>query len=127
MDLSKGGLPRLRWPDLGARMPGQATGCRLRATGRVSPVAGRLSPVACRVLPVACCPLPAVLRGVVEDPRSDALVLFGASGDLAFKEIFPALQGLSVAGQLDIPVIGVARSEWSRDDFIARARASIDA
>jgi glucose-6-phosphate 1-dehydrogenase len=60
-------------------------------------------------------------------PRSDALVLFGASGDLAFKEIFPALQGLSMTGQLDIPVVGVARSEWTRDDFIARARASLDA
>jgi glucose-6-phosphate 1-dehydrogenase len=54
-------------------------------------------------------------------------VLFGASGDLAFKEIFPALQGLTAAGQLDMPVIGVARSEWTRDDFIARARASVDA
>ena len=60
-------------------------------------------------------------------PRSDALVLFGASGDLAFKEIFPSLQGLTAAGQLDMPVIGVARSEWTREDFIARARASIDA
>jgi glucose-6-phosphate 1-dehydrogenase len=63
----------------------------------------------------------------VAAPRSDALVLFGASGDLAFKEIFPALQGLSAAGQLDVPVIGVARSEWTREDFIARARASLEA
>jgi glucose-6-phosphate 1-dehydrogenase len=59
--------------------------------------------------------------------RSDALVLFGASGDLAFKEIFPALQGLAAAGQLDMPVIGVARSDWTRDQFIARARASVEA
>jgi glucose-6-phosphate 1-dehydrogenase len=59
--------------------------------------------------------------------RSDALVLFGASGDLAFKEIFPALQGLAAAGQLEMPVIGVARSDWTRDQFIARARASIEA
>lgn len=63
----------------------------------------------------------------MNDERSDALVFFGASGDLAFKDIFPALQGLAAGGQLDIPVIGVARSEWSRDDLIARARASVEA
>ncbi|MEO8483349.1 MAG: glucose-6-phosphate dehydrogenase [Acidobacteriota bacterium] len=59
--------------------------------------------------------------------RSDALVFFGASGDLAFKDIFPALQGLAATGQLDIPVIGVSRSEWTRDDLVARARASVEA
>jgi glucose-6-phosphate 1-dehydrogenase len=59
--------------------------------------------------------------------RSDALVFFGASGDLAFKDIFPALQGLASAGQLDVPVIGVARSNWTRDDLIQRARASLEA
>lgn len=58
-------------------------------------------------------------------PRSDALVFFGASGDLAYKNIFPALQGLASNGQLDVPVIGVARSEWNRDDLIARARESL--
>jgi glucose-6-phosphate 1-dehydrogenase len=57
--------------------------------------------------------------------RSDALVCFGASGDLAFKQIFPALLGLTAAGQLEIPVIGVARSDWTREQFIERARASI--
>jgi glucose-6-phosphate 1-dehydrogenase len=60
-------------------------------------------------------------------PRSDALVCFGASGNLAFKSIFPALQGLALAGQLDVPVIGVARTEWTRDEFIERARASLEA
>ena len=59
--------------------------------------------------------------------RSDALVFFGASGDLAYRSIFPALQGLAAAGQLDMPVIGVARSEWTRDDLVARARAGIEA
>jgi glucose-6-phosphate 1-dehydrogenase len=59
--------------------------------------------------------------------RSDALVLFGASGDLAFKEIFPALHGLAAAGQLDLPVVGVARSDWTREQFVARARESIEA
>jgi glucose-6-phosphate 1-dehydrogenase len=58
-------------------------------------------------------------------PRSDALVIFGASGDLAYKSIFPALHGLAAAGQLDVPVIGVARSEWTSEDFVERARASI--
>jgi glucose-6-phosphate 1-dehydrogenase len=59
-------------------------------------------------------------------PRSDALVCFGASGDLAYKQIFPALMGLTGAGQLEMPVIGVARSGWTRDEFIARARRSIE-
>ncbi len=40
---------------------------------------------------------------------ADALVLFGVTGDLAFKKIFPALQALAKKGQLDLPVIGVAR------------------
>jgi glucose-6-phosphate 1-dehydrogenase len=58
-------------------------------------------------------------------PRSDALVFFGATGDLAYKKIFPALQSMVRRGRLDVPVIGVAKSGWSRDDLIARARASI--
>jgi glucose-6-phosphate 1-dehydrogenase len=62
-----------------------------------------------------------------DERRSNALVLFGASGDLAFKEIFPALEGLAATGQLEMPVIGVARSDWTRDQFIARARASVEA
>ena len=60
-------------------------------------------------------------------PRSDALVFFGASGNLVFKDIFPALQALAEAGQLDMPVIGVARSDWTRDDLVDRARASVQA
>jgi len=57
--------------------------------------------------------------------RSDALVFFGATGDLAFKKIFPALHALVKRGQLDVPVIGVGRSDWSDDQLRARARASI--
>jgi len=57
--------------------------------------------------------------------QADALVLFGATGDLAYKQIFPALYALVRRGQLSAPVIGVARSEWTRDDFVQRARASI--
>jgi glucose-6-phosphate 1-dehydrogenase len=56
--------------------------------------------------------------------HDNALVFFGASGDLAYKKIFPALQGLAKRGRLDMPVIGVARSDWTLDQFIERARAS---
>ena len=51
--------------------------------------------------------------------QSDALVLFGASGDLAHKKIFPALYAMFRRGRLNAPVIGVARSRWSLDEFKA--------
>ena len=57
--------------------------------------------------------------------RSDALVFFGATGDLAYKKIFPALQCLVRRGRIDFPIIGVAKSGWSRDDLVARAKASL--
>jgi len=57
--------------------------------------------------------------------QSDALVFFGATGDLAFKKIFPALHALVKRGQLEVPVIGVGRSDWSDDKLRAQARASI--
>ena len=56
---------------------------------------------------------------------SDALVFFGATGDLAYKKIFPALQALARRGRLDVPVIGVAKSGATLDQLVARARASI--
>jgi glucose-6-phosphate 1-dehydrogenase len=59
-------------------------------------------------------------------PRSDALVLFGATGDLAYKKIFPALQALIQRGHLDMPVVGVARSRWTLDQFKARAKDSLE-
>jgi glucose-6-phosphate 1-dehydrogenase len=58
----------------------------------------------------------------MEKPRSDALVLFGASGDLAYKKIFPALQAMARRGKLDFLVVGVARSPMSTEQFI-EARA----
>ncbi len=58
-------------------------------------------------------------------PRSDALVFFGATGDLAHKKIFPALQALIQRGELDMPVIGVARSSWTLDTLRERARDSL--
>ena len=57
--------------------------------------------------------------------RSDAFVFFGASGDLAYKKIFPALYAMARRGHLDLPVIGVARSEWRLEEFRARARESV--
>jgi glucose-6-phosphate 1-dehydrogenase len=56
---------------------------------------------------------------------SDALVFFGATGDLAYKKIFPALQAMARRGRLDLPVIGVAKSGWNRDQLIQRARDSV--
>jgi len=57
---------------------------------------------------------------------SDAFVFFGATGDLAYKKIFPSLQALVKRGHLDIPIIGVAREEWSLDQLRERARASLE-
>ena len=59
-------------------------------------------------------------------PRSDALAFFGASGDLASKKIFPALQALARHGRLDMPVIGVARSGWTDEQLRAHARESVE-
>ncbi len=59
-------------------------------------------------------------------PRSDAFVFFGATGDLAYKKIFPALQALIRAGQLDVPIIGVARAGWSLDRLKHWARDSVE-
>ncbi|MDB4975419.1 MAG: zwf [Myxococcaceae bacterium] len=58
--------------------------------------------------------------------RSDALVFFGASGDLAYKKIFPALQAMARRGVLDVPVIGVAKAGWNVEQFRARARDSLE-
>jgi glucose-6-phosphate 1-dehydrogenase len=58
-------------------------------------------------------------------PKSDALVFFGASGDLAYKKIFPALQSLVRRGRFDGPVIGVAKSSWTKEQLVERARASV--
>jgi glucose-6-phosphate 1-dehydrogenase len=58
-------------------------------------------------------------------PVSDALVFFGATGDLAFKKIFPALQNMVRRGTLPCPVVGVAKSGFNLEQFIARARDSL--
>jgi glucose-6-phosphate 1-dehydrogenase len=58
--------------------------------------------------------------------HSDALVFYGVTGDLAFKKIFPALQGMVRRGHLDVPVIGVARSAWTLDQFRQRVHDSLE-
>jgi glucose-6-phosphate 1-dehydrogenase len=59
-------------------------------------------------------------------PVSDALVFFGATGDLAYKQIFPSLQRLAKRDKLKGPVIGVAKSGWTLDDLKKRARDSVE-
>jgi glucose-6-phosphate 1-dehydrogenase len=58
--------------------------------------------------------------------HSDALVFFGATGDLAYKKIFPALQAMAKRGNLNIPVVGVAKAGWTLDQLRARARESVE-
>jgi glucose-6-phosphate 1-dehydrogenase len=60
------------------------------------------------------------------DVRCDALVFFGATGDLAYKKIFPALQAMIKRGHLNIPVIGVAKDAWNVEQLRARARDSVE-
>ncbi|MGI9605836.1 MAG: glucose-6-phosphate dehydrogenase [Acidimicrobiales bacterium] len=56
---------------------------------------------------------------------ADAFLLFGASGDLARKKLFPALYELTLDGRLDIPIVGIARSEWTDAELCIRAREAV--
>jgi glucose-6-phosphate 1-dehydrogenase len=58
--------------------------------------------------------------------HSDALVFFGATGDLAYKKIFPSLQAMIKRGHLNVPVIGVAKAGWNLDNLRARAKDSLE-
>ena len=58
--------------------------------------------------------------------QSDALVFFGATGDLAYKKIFPSLQAMVKRGNLNVPVIGVAKAGWNLDQLKARAKDSLE-
>ena len=60
-------------------------------------------------------------------PRADALVLFGATGDLAKRKLFPALYHMEDRGELDLPIVGVARSDWTDDIFRKEATSAIEA
>jgi glucose-6-phosphate 1-dehydrogenase len=62
----------------------------------------------------------------MSEAKSDALVFFGATGDLAYKKIFPALQAMVKRGVLNVPVIGVAKANWNLDQLKARARDSLE-
>jgi glucose-6-phosphate 1-dehydrogenase len=62
----------------------------------------------------------------VNQHHSDALVFFGATGDLAYKKIFPALQAMIKRGTLDVPVLGVAKAGWNLDQLKARAKDSLE-
>jgi glucose-6-phosphate 1-dehydrogenase len=62
----------------------------------------------------------------MNNSRSDALVLFGVTGDLAYKKIFPALQAMIKRSHLDVPVIGVARANLSLEQLAARVRDSLE-
>src|ERR1700674_4798775 len=58
--------------------------------------------------------------------HTDALVFFGATGDLVYKKIFPNLYAMERRGRLNAPIIGVARADWTVEQFRARARESIE-
>ena len=60
-------------------------------------------------------------------PRADALVFFGATGDLAYKKIFPALYAMARRGNLDLPILGVSRAGWGLEKLRQRARESVAA
>jgi glucose-6-phosphate 1-dehydrogenase len=60
-------------------------------------------------------------------PISDALVIFGVTGDLAYKKIFPALQALAARGELNVPIVGVGRLPMERDQLLERVRKSVSA
>ena len=62
----------------------------------------------------------------MSEQHSDAFVFFGATGDLAYKKVFPALQAMARRGHLDVPIIGVAKAGWTLDQFRARARDSVE-
>jgi glucose-6-phosphate 1-dehydrogenase len=58
--------------------------------------------------------------------HSDALVFFGATGDLAYKKIFPSLQAMVKRGHLNVPVVGVAKAGWNLDQLRTRAKDSLE-
>ncbi|HYA21547.1 MAG TPA: glucose-6-phosphate dehydrogenase, partial [Burkholderiales bacterium] len=62
----------------------------------------------------------------MNEPHSDALVFYGATGDLAYKKIFPSLQAMTKRGNFNVPVIGVAKAGWNLEQIKARARDSLE-
>src|SRR4051812_37241468 len=68
---------------------------------------------------------PEVRRCIMTDTHSDALVFFGVTGDLAYKQIFPALYAMIKRGQLNVPIIGVAGRPWKIEQLQAHVHASL--
>src|SRR5215813_12314427 len=62
----------------------------------------------------------------MNNTHSDAFVFFGATGDLAYKKIFPSLQAMVKRGTLNVPVVGVAKAGWNLDQLRARAHDSLE-
>jgi len=62
----------------------------------------------------------------VSEPVSDAFVFFGATGDLAYKQVFPALQALAARGHFEVPFICVAKSGWSLKKLKERLKESLE-
>ena len=62
----------------------------------------------------------------MDGTHADALVFFGATGDLAYKKIFPSLQAMIRRGNLDVPIVGVAKAGWTLEQFRARVRDSLE-
>jgi len=58
---------------------------------------------------------------------ADAFLLFGATGDLAKKKLWPALYELTTEGRMDMPIVGIARSDWTDSQMAERARESVRA
>src|SRR6478672_5996324 len=96
-----------------------------------------LARVARQILPTSCSPRcatssadiwknPPSEEDIMNVPHSDALVFFGATGDLAYKKIFPSLQAMIKRGHLSVPVIGVAKAGWNIEQMRARARDGLE-
>src|SRR5680860_199597 len=97
-------------------------GARCGGTTRAAlapPTADGIPPTAGGVLPATD---PPIARSSPMS-RADALVLFGATGDLARKKLFSALYGIEARNRLEVPVIGVALSDWSDERFREHAQA----
>src|SRR5881409_1337010 len=66
-----------------------------------------------------------IRRCIMTATHSDSLVFFGITGDLAYKQIFPALQAMIRRGHLDMPIVAVAKAGWDLDKLRARVRDSL--
>src|SRR5574337_1312054 len=140
---SVGPRPCFRPPALGGAAPGRFDCGACRRECLQCPLMHRLNLAACTLAGVAPCSVPGAPAARFAElpaafvsphdgeprpmalPRSDALVFFGATGDLAYKKIFPALLAMTRDGDLDVPIIGVAHSGWNAKRLRRRASDSV--